>query len=118
MKLFKSIEDMIDYFGSVENLDVAYSEKCEQMILKKPSDIQKVIDGRFKMNGILARDIANFIEGYYYCLNQKELNNQVIFELKSGTVYGIGMHVRVACLLSLLLSLTYRQPPQESFIFF
>ena len=100
MKLFKSIEDMIGYFGSVENLDVAYSEKCEQMILKKPSDIQKVIDGRFKMNGILARDIANFIEGYYYCLNQKELNNQVVFELKSDTVYGIGMPVvlSVSCL--------------------
>ena len=79
MKIFKTIEEMVDYFGSVENLDMVYCERCEQMIMKKPSDLQKVIDGRFKMNGILARDLSNFIDGYYYCLNLKESEKSSCF---------------------------------------
>ena len=70
MIVFKTIEEMVRYFGSVETLEAAYCDKCEAIVTKKPSDIQKVIEGRFRMNGILARDLVNFIDGYYYCLNK------------------------------------------------
>jgi hypothetical protein len=66
MIYFNSIEEMVRHFGSVDMLEDAITDYCTTVASRNPKKLEKILSGSLKMNGILLRDINNFIDGYYY----------------------------------------------------